>query len=72
MSVGDGIGLATLLVLLFNYLQGRSNGGKIEQVHGLVNDRASKQDTRIEQLTHSLEGSDTPVPARPNGGSHAN
>lgn len=69
MSVGDGIGLATLLVLVFNYLQGHGNREKIGEVHELVNDRATKQDNRITQLTHSLEGSDTAVPDRPaNGG----
>jgi hypothetical protein len=67
VSTGDGISLATLIILLFNYLQGKGNRTKIGEVHELVNDRASKQDDRIEQLTDALDDSHTPVPARPNG-----
>lgn len=33
-----------------------------KRVHGVVNSRASAQDKRIEQLTKSLNASDTPVP----------
>jgi hypothetical protein len=68
VSTGDGISLATLIILLFNYLQGKGNRAKIGEVHELVNDRATRQDDRIDQLTDALQDSDTAVPDRPNGG----
>jgi hypothetical protein len=67
VSLGDGISVATFLFLLFNFMQGKGNRSRIGEVHELVNDRASKQDDRIEQLTDALSDSDTAVPARPNG-----
>jgi hypothetical protein len=76
VSIGDGISLATLIILLFNYLQGKGNRSRIEstndqvgEVHQLVNARSDKQDKRIDQLTDALDQSDTAVPDRPNGGS---
>lgn len=65
MSLGDGISLATFLFLLFNVIQGNGNRNRIGEVHELVNDRASKQDDRIDQLTDALQDSDTEVPDRP-------
>jgi hypothetical protein len=68
MSVGDGISVATFLFLVFNFMQGKGNRSRIGEVHELVNDRATKQDNRIEQLTDALGGSDTAVPPRPSEG----
>lgn len=65
MSTGDGISLATLIILLFNYLQGKGNRAKIGEVHDLVDGRATKQENRIDQLTTALSTSDTDIPPQP-------
>jgi hypothetical protein len=65
VSLGDGISLATFLFLLFNVIQGKGNRNRIGEVHELVNDRATKQDDRIDQLTDALSDSDTAIPDRP-------
>jgi hypothetical protein len=68
VSLGDGISFATFLILLFNFMQGKGNRSRIDDVHMLVNDRATKQDNRIDQLTDALNDSDTAVPDRPANG----
>jgi hypothetical protein len=64
VSLGDGISVATFLFLVFNFIM---QGKGIGKVHKLVNDRATKQDDRIEQLTDALGRSNTAVPPRPHG-----
>ena len=63
-ALGAVGGFVTLIV---NLKQGRKNGGKIDDVHLLVNDRATKQDKRIEQLGNALTESGTAVPPKLNG-----
>lgn len=50
---------------------GRRNAGAISEVHELVNDAATKQNKRIDQLTDTLVDADVDVPHRPANG-HGN
>lgn len=61
-SLLGGLGSMGAVILLVFTKRG------VSQVHELVNDRATKQDRRIDQLTDTLVASDTDVPPRhPNG-----
>jgi hypothetical protein len=67
-SLTTAIGtLGAFVTLIYNLKQARRNHDEIVRVHQLVNDRATKQDNRIDQLTQSLQTSDTAVPPRKNG-----
>lgn len=63
------IAIATLVSALVSAVQGRRNNGSIESVHALVNDRSSKQDNRIDQLTQTITDSPNIIvpPREPNG-----